>query len=64
MNDVFIVGCIFWIFVMYLIHRYYKSRCYRELQRIRSATVLPLPVANGIEVQIIPNNSIVIDGNT
>ena len=29
---------------------------------VSSQVIVPLPVANGIEVQIIPNNSIIING--
>lgn len=66
MNDIFIVGCIFWILVMYLIHRYYKSKCYKEMRRIRNSSVspqaiVPIPIVNGIEVTNIPESSIVVD---
>ncbi len=67
MNDLFIVISIFWIIIIYLIHRYFKSKCYKEMRRIHNLSVppqviVPLPIVNGIEVQSIPNNSIIING--
>ena len=66
MNDLLIVLSIFWLIIIYLIHRYFKSRCYKEMRRIHNLSespqvVVPIPIVNGVEVTNIPESSIVID---